>query len=134
MNTKTMLATVVAGMGMMAISATAQQYGGPQYGGQRYDAPQQYNVQQYGPPPSHFNGPGYGGPAQNDFQQRGYMDGVQGAQRDAQNHRVWDVNNRDEYRKPHVPGYVRGDYRDGFRRGYYDTVRRFEHGRGGFPR
>lgn len=118
MKTKNMLAALVVGMGMMVVSAAAQY--GPQYG----------------PPPARYNGGGYyGSSVQNDFQQRGYMDGVQGAQRDAQNHRVWDVNNRDEYRRPHVPGYMRGDYREGFRRGYYDTVRRFEHGRGPyFPR
>lgn len=117
MNTKRMylLAAVVVGMGLMGASAKAQ------YG-------------QYGPPPPRYVQPGYGAPVQNDFAQRGYADGVQGAERDAQNHRIWDVNNRDEYRKPHVPGYVRGDYREGFRRGYYDTVRRFEHGRGPYPR
>lgn len=110
MNTKRMLAAVAVAMGMMAVSAAAQ----------------------YGPPPARY----YGAPApvQNDFAQRGYADGVQGAQRDFENHRIWDVNNRDEYRKPHVPGYVRGDYREGFRRGYYDTVRRFEHGRGPYQR
>lgn len=118
MNTKRMylLAAVVVGMGVMSAPAHAQ------YG-------------QYGPPPVRYVQPGYGpAPVQSDFAQRGYADGVQGAERDFQNHRIWDVNNRDEYRKPHVPGYVRADYREGFRRGYYDTVRRFEHGRGGFPR
>jgi len=36
------------------------------------------------------------------------------------------VNNRDEYRRPHVPGEVRQEYREGFERGYYSAVRHFE--------
>jgi hypothetical protein len=89
---------------------------------------------QYGPPPApgYQYGPrGYDAPPPElrDFQRRGYLDGVQGAERDFQNHRIWDVNNRDEFRKPRVPWNVRGDYREGFKRGYYATVRRFQGGR-----
>ena len=54
--------------------------------------------------------------------------GVQGAERDYENHRIWNVNNRDEFRHPNVPGNVRGDYRDGFKKGYYATVQHFQNG------
>jgi hypothetical protein len=53
-----------------------------------------------------------------EIQQRGYHDGIEGARKDYDNHRRPDVNNRDEYRHPHVPESARGDYREGFRRGY----------------
>ena len=89
-------------------------------------------VAQYGPPPARYAAPGWDAPPQElrDFQRRGFLDGVQGAERDFQNHRIWNVNNRDEFRKPSVPWNVRGDYREGFKRGYYATVRHFEGGRG----
>jgi hypothetical protein len=63
-----------------------------------------------------------------DFQRRGYLDGVQGAERDFQNHRIWNVNNRDEFRHPAVPPNVRGDYREGFKKGYYATVQHYQGG------
>jgi hypothetical protein len=53
-----------------------------------------------------------------DIQRQGYHDGIEGARKDFDNHRRPDVNNRDEYRHPHVPSSARADYRDGFRRGY----------------
>ena len=53
-----------------------------------------------------------------DIQRQGYHDGVEGARKDVDNHRRPDVNNRDEYRHPHVPASARDDYREGFRRGY----------------
>jgi len=53
-----------------------------------------------------------------DVQRQGFHDGIEGARKDADNHRRPDVNNRDEYRNPHVPGGDREAYRDGFRRGY----------------
>ena len=56
-----------------------------------------------------------------DIQRQGYHDGIEGARKDYDNHRRPDVNNRDEYRHPHVPESARGDYREGFRRGY-DTA------------
>lgn len=128
MNTKvTKMMAVLLGVGMMSAAgaAAAQQYGPPP------------------PPPGQYGGGPYGGqrgwdappPEMRDFMRRGYADGVQGAQRDFENHRIWDVNNRDEFRHPHVPGNVRGDYREGFKRGYYATVRHFQGGRGpGGPR
>src|ERR1700748_557594 len=77
--------------------------------------------QSYAPPP-----PGYGQaggwdvPPQEfrDIQRQGYHDGIEGARKDFDNHRRPDVNNRDEYRHPHVPASARDDYREGFRRGY----------------
>jgi hypothetical protein len=54
----------------------------------------------------------------NDIQRRGFHDGIEGARRDFENHRAPDVNNRDEYRHPHLPPELREAYREGFRRGY----------------
>lgn len=54
----------------------------------------------------------------NDVQRRGFHDGLEGARRDFENHRRPDVNNRNEYRHPHLPGDLRDAYREGFRRGY----------------
>jgi hypothetical protein len=53
-----------------------------------------------------------------EIQQKGYHDGIEGARKDYDNHRRPDVNNRDEYRHPHVPDSAKSDYREGFRRGY----------------
>jgi hypothetical protein len=57
-------------------------------------------------------------PGFRDAQRKGFHDGIEGAKKDFDNHRRPDVNNRDEYRHPHVPAADREDYRDGFRRGY----------------
>ena len=53
-----------------------------------------------------------------EIQRQGFHDGIEGARKDADNHRRPDVNNRDEYRNPHISGEQREAYRDGFRRGY----------------
>jgi len=69
-----------------------------------------------GPPPGY----GWDAPPQelNDIQRQGFHDGIEGARRDFENHRQPDVENRDEYRHPHLPPDAREAYRDGFRRGY----------------
>lgn len=57
----------------------------------------------------------------NEFDQirrQGFQDGIEGARHDFGNHRRPDVNNRDEYRHPHLPPEQREAYREGFRRGY----------------
>jgi hypothetical protein len=54
----------------------------------------------------------------NDIQRRGFHDGMEGAQKDFENHRQPDVNNRDEYRHPDLPPEMRDAYRAGFGRGY----------------
>lgn len=54
----------------------------------------------------------------NDVQRRGFHDGVEGAQKDFGNHRIPDVDNREEYRRPNMPPEMWGPYREGFRRGY----------------
>lgn len=51
-------------------------------------------------------------------QRQGFRDGIEGARRDFDNHRRFDVNNRDEFRHPHVPREEREAYREGFRHGY----------------
>ena len=80
---------------------------------------------QYGPPPgpppgAYGQGGGWDAPP-SEYQQyarQGFQDGIQGARRDVENHRRPNVNNRDEFRHPNVPGQFRHDYRKGFRRGY----------------
>jgi hypothetical protein len=57
-----------------------------------------------------------------EIQRQGFHDGVEGARKDFDNHRRPDVDNRDEYRHPHVPESERSDYREGFRRGYEQAV------------
>jgi hypothetical protein len=80
-----------------------------------------------GPPP-----PGYGqdqggwdAPPQEfrDIQRQGFHDGIEGARQDYDNHRRPDVENRDEYRHPHVAHDARRDYREGFRHGYDAAMR-----------
>ena len=61
---------------------------------------------------------------------QGFQDGIVGAQKDFENHRRFNVNNRDEYRHPNVSGGLRNDYRKGFRRGYDAGV---SHYMGGGP-
>jgi hypothetical protein len=50
-------------------------------------------------------------------ERRGYRAGVEGARKDFENHRRPNVNNRKEYRHPHVKHH-RKEYKEGFRRGY----------------
>jgi hypothetical protein len=86
------------------------------------------------PPPAYGQGPGgWDAPPQEfrDIQRQGFHDGIEGARKDFDNHRRPDVNNRDEYRHPHVPSSARADYRDGFRRGYETAT---SHLMGGGPR
>ncbi|HEU5352120.1 MAG TPA: hypothetical protein VFU55_11035 [Terracidiphilus sp.] len=91
---------------------------------------------QDGPPPGYYGQgqqPGYYGQQPgnwdaprgfNDIERQGFRDGVDGAQKDFGNRRQPNVNNRDEYRNPHLPREMRDDYREGFRRGYYVAMRR----------
>jgi hypothetical protein len=53
-----------------------------------------------------------------EIQRQGFHDGIEGARKDFDNHRAPNVNNRDEYRHPHVSPSAREDYREGFRHGY----------------
>ena len=80
-------------------------------------------AQGYGGPPPPPRGYGQGGwdaPPQEfrQYQRIGFQEGIEGAHKDMENHRRPNVNNRDEFRHPHVPREVRDDYRVGFRRGY----------------
>jgi len=70
-------------------------------------------------------GPGWDAPPPEfrEIQRKGFHDGIEGARKDFDNHRRPNVNNRDEYRHPHVDPAMREDYREGFRRGY-DTAMR----------
>jgi hypothetical protein len=58
----------------------------------------------------------------------GFHDGIEGARKDYDNHRRPDVNNRDEFRHPHVPERDREAYRRGFERGYQVGVDHLYHG------
>lgn len=60
-------------------------------------------------------------------EQQGFHDGIEGARKDAQNHRPPNVNNRDEYRHPSVPRHDWRAYRHGFRRGYQVGVEHLMH-------
>ena len=83
-------------------------------------------------------GPGQGGwdappPAYRDAQKQGFRDGIEGARKDFENHRRPNVNNRDEYRHPSVPGALRRDYKQGFRQGYNAGVQHMSGGGGPRP-
>ncbi len=87
-------------------------------------------------------GQGPGGPGgwdqppgsyQNDVMRQGYRDGIEGARKDIENHRRPNVNNRDEYRHPSVPGPARHDYRRGFRDGYQSAMAHMAGGGGPRP-
>ena len=108
------IAASLLALGMLGTPAAFAQYG-PQYGPPPQPPPP-YGARGWDAPPGELR----------DFQRRGFLDGVQGAERDFQNHRIWNVNNRDEYRHPQVPGNVRGDYRDGFKKGYYAAVQHYQ--------
>jgi len=58
-----------------------------------------------------------------EIQRQGFHDGIEGARKDFDNHRMPDVNNREEYRHPHVSPSAREDYKEGFRRGYDVAMR-----------
>jgi hypothetical protein len=53
-----------------------------------------------------------------EIMRKGFHDGVEGARKDFDKHRAPNVQDRDEYRHPHVDESARDDYREGFRRGY----------------
>jgi ribosome modulation factor len=65
-------------------------------------------------------------PELSEMERRGFHDGIEGAHKDADNHRRFDVENRDEYRHPHVPERDREAYRHGFARGYQAGVDHME--------
>jgi len=65
------------------------------------------------------------------LRRQGFHDGIEGARRDYENHRRPDVDNRDEYRHPHLPIEQREAYREGFRRGYRVGI---NHLMGGYDR
>jgi len=60
-------------------------------------------------------------------ERKGFFDGVEGARKDYQNHRMPDVDNRDEYRHPPVHRDEREAYRHGFRHGYAVGVNNLMH-------
>jgi hypothetical protein len=61
-----------------------------------------------------------------EIQRRGFHDGVEGARKDFDKHRAPNVEDRDEYRHPHVDHSARDDYREGFRHGYDAAMNHLE--------
>ena len=115
------LAAVLMGGGYVGHSFAAQNPGYDNRGQGQYDnrGQGQYDNRDRGgwdAPPGEFRA---------EIQQRGFRDGIEGARRDFQNHRSPNVNRRDEFRHPEgVPGPLRDQYRQAFRRGYDVAVRR----------
>jgi hypothetical protein len=69
-----------------------------------------------------------------EIQRQGFHDGIEGARKDFDNKRRPDVNNRDEYRHPHVAPSAQADYREGFRRGYETAMDHLMHVNAELPR
>ena len=81
------------------------------------------------PPPPVAERPWFAPPDEfRDIQRQGFQDGIEGARKDYDNHRRFDVDNRDEYRHPHVPYDVVENYRQAFRRGYELAASRIANG------
>ncbi|HEU4983703.1 MAG TPA: hypothetical protein VFT88_13565 [Acidobacteriaceae bacterium] len=68
----------------------------------------QYEQEPWAVPPSAYSA----------AERRGFHDGIEGARKDAKNHRPPDVNNREEYENPPVSQQESDAYREGFERGY----------------
>jgi hypothetical protein len=99
-----LISMLTVGLFGVAKSAKAQEYyGQPQWGYERHEREEAW-------------------------ERRGFYDGARGADRDFGNHRRPDVNNRDEYRDPNLPRWAAHEYREGFRRGYYERVRQVYNG------
>src|SRR6201986_45214 len=83
-------------------------------------------AQETPPPPGFYNQPWPQprGSYREEISRPGFLDGIEGARRDFQNHRPPNVNNRDEYRHPPVGGGARHAYRASFRQGYQVGVQR----------
>lgn len=120
MKAKQRVATWALAIGIAAGAGAAQaQYGPPP-----------------GPPPGGYQerpGEGWDAPPREfrDAERQGFLDGISGARKDFENRRRPNVNNRDEFRHPSVPGPLRRDYKNGFRRGYESGVRHFMEGGAG---
>src|SRR5579871_682662 len=74
-----------------------------------------------GPPPHEYHDQAGWDAPPSEYQEvgrQGYHDGIEGARKDYENHRRPNVNNRDEYKHPHVSGRDRDAYREAFRAGY----------------
>ena len=69
----------------------------------------------------------------NELQRQGFHDGIEGARRDFDNHRPFNVENRDEFRHPNLPSEQRRAYREGFRRGYQMAATHLSGGPGMMP-
>lgn len=101
MNTKTRIAALVLGAGMIAAPAALFAQGPPP------PPPPGYGQRGWDAPPPEFT---------RNIQRQGYRDGMYGAQKDFENHRRPTVMNRDEYRNYRGPD--RRAYQSAFQRGY----------------
>ena len=104
------IATAVAGMCLMSVGAKPSHASSPA----SYVQERGWDV----PPPE-----------LDQVTRKGFHDGIEGAHKDYDNHRRPDVNNRDEYRHPHVADRDREAYRNGYARGYQSGVDHLYHGR-----
>ncbi len=108
--------------GMNHLMGRSQQpYQGPAYQGSGQQGPGYQRPGYQGPGSMGMPGRmdrGQGRGPVSGIELRGVQDGMEGALKDLGNHRRPDVENRDEYRHPHVPAQERNAYRYGFRRGY----------------
>ena len=78
----------------------------------------QYAPEPWAAPPAELQG----------VEAKGFHDGIEGARKDAENHRPPSVENRDEFKHPSVSHHDREAYRQGFRRGYQVGVEHLMHG------
>ena len=106
------LAALIATGGLGVRSAIAMQPPAPPMG--------------YQEPPPGWDAPP---PEFQEVERKGFHDGIEGARKDAENHRRPDVYNRDEYKHPDVPHRDRKAYRRGFERGYQIGIDHLMHGR-----
>lgn len=97
---------LVAGALIAAPAITVAQPTGAQYNN-GYGQPGPQGPGGWDAPPDNFR---------QDVQRQGWRDGLDGARKDAGNHRNPNVRNRDEYRNYRGP--ARRAYRDAFQRGY----------------
>lgn len=118
LNHRFAIAALTAGLLLPASTLLAQ--GGYPQGGYPQGPPQQGYGQGPGGRGGYGQGPGGwdAPPSQftRDIQRNAFRDGINGAQRDAENHRPPNVMNRDEYRNYRGP--ERRVYRQAFERGY----------------
>jgi len=111
------MATMVAGVGLISVSAKPMFAAGIAPGATMLVS--YWQDRDWEAPPMELD----------EVARHGFHDGIEGARKDYDNHRRPDVNNRDEFRHPHMPERDREAYRRGFERGYHVGVDHLYRGR-----